>query len=172
MSEGRRRCLRLSVSAALVLVLVLLLAPIHPAHRRAAATTQPNIVLILTDDQRWDTLWSMPYVQSELIAHGINFTNGMVVNSLCCPSRAPILTGQYSHKTLIYGNSGTFGGFRHFRDSSTVATWLKGGGYHTGLVGKYLNLYNVNYVPPGWDRWFAFQNAANGGAYYDYTLNE
>ena len=35
----------------------------------------PNIVLILTDDQRWDTLWAMPQVQERLVAHGVTFAN-------------------------------------------------------------------------------------------------
>jgi arylsulfatase A-like enzyme len=132
----------------------------------------PNIVLILTDDQRWDTLWAMPIVQSELVAHGVSFSNAMVVNSLCCPSRATILTGQYSHATGVYGNSGPYGGVHAFDDESTIATWLQGSGYHTGLIGKYLNEYDGLYIPPGWDRWVAFRGAPNGGAYYDYVLNE
>ena len=64
----------------------------------------PNIVLILTDDQRWDTLWSMPNVQKLLVDHGVTFANAFVTNSFCCPSRSTILTGNYSHTTGIYGN--------------------------------------------------------------------
>jgi arylsulfatase A-like enzyme len=134
--------------------------------------TPPNVVVILTDDQRWDTLWAMPNVQADLVGHGIDFTNAFVVNSLCCPSRATILTGQYSHTTSLYDNSGTYGGYHAFHEeSSTVATWLHDAGYHTGLIGKYFNGYNTNYVPPGWDRWVVFKNAINGGAYYHYVLN-
>ena len=68
---------------------------------RAGAT---NIVLILTDDQRFDTLWAMPTVQSQLVAKGIEFTKGYVSNAVCCPSRSTILTGQYSHLTGVYTN--------------------------------------------------------------------
>jgi arylsulfatase A-like enzyme len=132
--------------------------------------TAPNIVLILTDDQRWDTLQAMPHVKADLIAHGINFTNGFVVNSLCCPSRASILTGQYSHDTQVYDNSGPYGGYRAFHgDSSTIATWLHGAGYRTGLAGKYLNEYDATTTPPGWDQWVAFKGA--NGAYYNYDLD-
>jgi hypothetical protein len=49
---------------------------------------QPDIVLILTDDQRWDTLWAMPTVRRLLIDRGVLFTRGYVVNPVCCPSRA------------------------------------------------------------------------------------
>src|SRR5206468_5871464 len=86
------------------------------------AFIHPSIVLILTDDQRWDSLGGMPIVRSLLVEHGVTFTNSFVSNSLCCPSRASILTGQYSHTTGIYSNRPPWGGFADFRDSSTVAT--------------------------------------------------
>ncbi len=175
------RPLRPWVLLALALVLVAALphsvvstAHARPSNARRVAAEPPNIVLILSDDQRWDTLGPtyMPFVQSELMDHGITFTNAFVVNSLCCPSRASILTGAYSHTTQVYSNTEPYGGFRSFTgDGNTIATWLHGAGYHTALVGKYLNEYNVDYIPPGWDRWVAFDNAPAGGAYYDYTLD-
>jgi N-acetylglucosamine-6-sulfatase len=135
----------------------------------------PNIVLILTDDQRWDTLQSMPTVQQQLVRRGITFENAFVVNPLCCPSRASILTGQYSHSTGVYSNGGPHGGFKAFRDSSTIATWLDDAGYETGLFGKYLNRYGGTYIPPGWDRWFAFSGRSKRprpAAYFNYTVND
>src|SRR5437588_6791941 len=86
----------------------------------------PSIVLILTDDQRWDSIAKMPNVERLLVHHGVNFTNGFVVNSLCCPSRASILTGKYSHSTGIYTEKAPYGGEPKFDSSSTVATWLQG----------------------------------------------
>jgi N-acetylglucosamine-6-sulfatase len=143
------------------------------AIRHAAGSTAPNIVLILTDDQRWDTLWAMPTVQADLMDHGITFDNGFVVNSLCCPSRVSILTGQYSHSTQVYGNNGQYGGFNSFHgDGLTVATWLHDAGFHTGLVGKYLNEYVGPYIPPGWDHWFAFTGIPTGASYYNYTIDD
>ncbi|HYM64206.1 MAG TPA: sulfatase-like hydrolase/transferase [Gaiellaceae bacterium] len=133
----------------------------------AAAATRPNIVFVLTDDQRFDTLGVMPTVQRALVGRGVTFTNAFVVNALCCPSRASILTGRYSHGTKVYGNGGPYGGFASFRDRSTVATWLQSAGYRTGYVGKYLNGYGGSYVPPGWDRWVAFTRAG----YDRYGLN-
>ncbi len=141
----------------------------------AAATTPPNIVLIVTDDQRWDTLWAMPTVQSELIGHGIRFRKGFVVNSFCCPSRATILTGLYSHGTGVYRNGMEPFGYQDFDESSTVATWLDGAGYRTGLIGKYLGGYSeslVSHVPQGWDRWFSFVSAGGNGGYYDYSVSD
>ena len=132
---------------------------------------RPDIVLILTDDQRFDTLWAMPTVRSELVANGIRFTNGYVSNPVCCPSRSSILTGRYSHSTGVYTNhqNQRYGGFPAFRDGSNVATWLQGSGYRTALLGKYLNGYGSRYIPPGWDRWFA---TWDDGAYFDYSAND
>ncbi len=137
----------------------------------AVARHRQDIVLILTDDQRWDTLWAMPTVRSELVANGIEFSNGYVSNPVCCPSRSSILTGQYSHSTGVYTNhpKEPFGGFPAFHDASTVATWLHDAGYRTALLGKYLNGYGDSYVPPGWDHWFV---TWDGGAYFDYTAND
>jgi arylsulfatase A-like enzyme len=134
-------------------------------------STQPDIVLILTDDQRFDTLWAMPIVRGRLAARGIEFTNAFVSNPICCPSRASILTGTYSHTNGVYTNhqNQPFGGFPAFDDRSSVATWLQDAGYRTALMGKYLNGYGSTYVPPGWDRWFT---TWDDGAYFDYSANE
>jgi N-acetylglucosamine-6-sulfatase len=130
----------------------------------------PNVVLILTDDQRWDTVSEMPTVMTELAGHGITFGHGYVSNPLCCPSRASILTGQYSHSNGVYTNKArVHGGFAAFDDRSTVATWLDDAGYRTALLGKYLNGYEGTYVPPGWDRWFA---TYLNGAFYDYLASD
>ena len=145
-----------------------------------ALPTHPNIVLILTDDQRWDELTHMPTVESQLVGKGVDFTNGFVVDPLCCPSRTTILTGKYSHSTGIYWNDPPHGGFPDFRheEGSTIATWLHAAGYRTALVGKYLNGYQpkyVGHVPPGWDVWRAMALAGRGdgkGGYYNYVMSE
>jgi arylsulfatase A-like enzyme len=160
------RGLSLAVLAVVAASLAGALAP--PRDVRAARTTLPNVVVILTDDQRWDELDRMPVLQRELVEQGTLFTRSFVTNPLCCPSRATLLTGRYSHSTGVYTNGGTHGGFPAFDDSSTLATWLHAAGYRTGLVGKYLNHYtDASYVPPGWDDWHAF--LGNPG-YVDYTL--
>ncbi len=83
-----------------VLLAALVVAPVLPltlggAPNLAAAAEPdpPNIVLILTDDQRIDTLGTMPVVTSQILDQGEDFT-GVVPTSLCCPSRTSILTGQ------------------------------------------------------------------------------
>jgi N-acetylglucosamine-6-sulfatase len=125
----------------------------------ALADVRPNIVIVITDDQRADQLARMAVTTSELAGNGVRFDQAFASHPLCCPARATILRGQYAHTTGIYLNEGNRGGWAVFRDrgleKSTLATWLQGTGYRTGLVGKYLNGYEAttNYVPPGWDFW-------------------
>jgi hypothetical protein len=93
--------------AAVAAAVIVDLIAVTPIARRGSAATdsgRPNIVLILTDDQRFDTLWAMPTVESQLVAKGIEFTNGFASNPLCCPGRSSILTGEYSHSTGVYTN--------------------------------------------------------------------
>ena len=141
------------------------------------ARGRPNFVVIVTDDQRWDTLDVMPAVQRLLVAGGVTFRNAFATTPSCCPSRVSILTGQYSHHTGVFdGSSGNApGGAPAFEDGSSLATWLDDAGYRTGLVGKYLNDYAAlpeGYVPPGWDEWFAIAQPPPQIRYYDYELNE
>jgi arylsulfatase A-like enzyme len=136
----------------------------------AQAPDPPSILLIVTDDQRWDTLWSMPEIQRSLVERGVTFSESFTTSSLCCPSRASILTGQYPHTTGVYRQALPFGGFKSFDDSTTIATVLDEGGYRTGFFGKYLDSYQsdalAGYVPPGWDEWVAFVHSE----YLDYGL--
>jgi len=131
---------------------------------------RPDVVLVVTDDQRWDTLWAMPTVRRDLVARGAAFENAFVVNPVCCPSRASILTGDHSHTTNVYRQAPPFGRSQWFDESSTLATWLNDAGYTTGLFGKYLDGYQhralTGVIPAGWDRWVAFVHAA----YVDYKL--
>ena len=162
-----RRVAAYALGALLLLVPAAAGARVGPA---AAQDQRPDIVLIVTDDQRWDTLWAMPIVSERLAGRGVTFPNAFVTNPLCCPSRASILTGDYSHTHLVYRQSPPFGRFEWFHDGSTLATWLHDAGYRTGLFGKYLDGYQhaavTGYVPPGWDRWVAFVHSAP----VDYTL--
>jgi N-acetylglucosamine-6-sulfatase len=133
----------------------------------AAALAQPNVLLIVADDMRADDLAYMPTVQAELVGRGVSFTNGLVVDPLCCPSRATLLTGRYAHRHHVWRNNGYWSGMSQFDHSQTVAAWLDAVGYRTGWFGKYFNNYGGSWVPPGWDRWVAFSPVG----YSDYTLN-
>jgi len=151
--------------AVLALAGILIAAPAPLATGR---DPRPNFVVIVTDDQSIDTLQKMPNTRSLISDGGTKFTQAIISNPLCCPSRATIFTGNYSHTTGVYTNDPDMhGGFPAFRDGSTIATWLQAAGYRTSLFGKYLNGYGVTtYVPPGWDEWFS---TFNDGGYYDYA---
>ncbi len=159
-----------------LVVLAALLCTVAPFASRSSHAAPPpgppNIVFILTDDQRFDALDKMPQVQNAITDHGVKFTNAVVDNPWCCPSRASFLTGQRSHTTHVWNSTPRYGGFASFQDSSTIATWLHDAGYRTGLVGKYLNGYenDPTYVPPGWDTWDAL--TYNTYAYLNYKVSE
>ena len=145
-----------------------------PPPTGTAAPGAPNVVLILSDDQRFDSMNSMPNVQALLGGHGVTFPNAYVTTPVCCPSRSSILTGQYSRHTGVFQNFGEHGGASAFSDGSTLATWLHSSGYHTALVGKYLNDYEALpacYIPPGWDTWDAIVGEA-ADHYYNATITE
>jgi arylsulfatase A-like enzyme len=144
---------------------------------------RPNIIFILTDDQPYETVQFMPTVRDVLIKDGVNFENGFVTTSLCCPSRVSILTGEYVHNHKVYTDRMPLGGAPKFDDTSSVATWLQDAGYRTAYYGKYLNDYDaltpLGYVPPGWSEWGAFlgRNLADddegSASYYtNYSLSE
>jgi len=144
---------------------------------------RPNILFILTDDQRWDATGGthglggadvMPRTRAELGGSGIELPNAFVTTPLCCPSRASILTGSYAHRTGVYKNSGANGGADDFADAEWLAVWLQAAGYRTSLIGKYLNGYQQlwqrnsepPYVPPGWTEWQGFRRVN----YFDWQV--
>jgi N-acetylglucosamine-6-sulfatase len=149
------------------------------------SVTKPNIVFILTDDMTTAELADMPNVRSLIAARGTTFRHGYVLNPLCCPSRATILTGRTSGQTGIWDNTPPDGGFQAFRmrkeERSDLPVWLHDAGYHTGIVGKYLNGYtpeDTSYVAKGWDEWHVLAlgtggaDAEGNGGYYDYMTSD
>jgi N-acetylglucosamine-6-sulfatase len=155
-------------------------ADIHPL-----TGAQPNIVVIMVDDLDLDGMETMlelglaPNIERYMVREGAVFTESFVANALCCPSRATFLTGQYSHNNGVLTNHGDTGGVKAFDDSSTLGTWLQGGGYRTSYAGKYLNGYGIRprsafraerprYVPPGWDHWQGMIGARN----FNYRVND
>ena len=160
-------------AVAVLVALAFAVGPLRAARGAGPGVTRPNIVVILSDDQRWDTLGEMKNVERLLAAHGVTFTNAFVTTSVCCPSRATILTGQYSHDTGVLQNFGP-ASYPAFHDGSTLPVWLSAAGYRTALVGKYLNdypIYGHDRIPPGWSKWWAIDSRPET-RYYDYVLNE
>ena len=155
----------------LIVALALLLVPLWAG----SSVAKPNIVVIMTDDQRdIDPLERMPNTTALLTQRGLRFVNSFVVNPICCAARASFLSGQYSHNDGVWDNKPGErpGGFKAFKgDDNTVACWLQQAGYRTALIGKYLNGYgNVakKYRPPCWNEWWGLVRPFR---YYDYEAN-
>ncbi len=173
MGRTARTAFRAAVVALLLALPILVAGQAQsPAAPEAADTAlvQPDVVLVLTDDQSLEAVERMPYVSSRTDWH--TFTHAFVNNSLCCPARATTLTGQYDTHTGVVHNGATGA----FEDDQTLPVWLQQAGYRTGHFGKYLNGYpgvfgkGDTYVPPGWSDWRAL--FGGGLTQYDYTMNE
>ena len=167
----------LGIAACLAVLLVGCSGPETERDEGAGDTIeQPNILFVLTDDLDLASIDQMPNINSLIAREGATFENAFVSYPICCPSRATMLTGLYSHNHNVRGNKQPVGGFEKFRDEGleegTIAARLQEEGYRTALIGKYLNGYgqdDPSYVPPGWDEWYAKPGRFE---YYDYELNE
>ena len=149
---------------------------ISQAEEAETLTNQPNIVFILADDLDLASIGKMPQINALLAKEGASFEEASVSYPICCPARATILTGLYSHNHDVRGNKRPVGGFEKFRDEGleedTIPARLQEEGYQTALIGKYLNGYGADdptHVPPGWDEWYAKLGRYE---YYDYEMNE
>jgi len=103
-----------------------------------APSTRPNILFILTDDQRLDSMGAYGNALihtahlDALARRSVRFTNAHVVMSLCSPSRAAILTGRYGSANGVTSLGSPLRG-----GEKTFAQHLKATGYRTALVGKW-----------------------------------
>ena len=164
--------------ATLVLLATTLAGAACVSEASTSDSPRRNLIVIVTDDQTYDSIPRavpvMPFLQSRVLdpADGwIAFPNAFVNTPVCCPSRASMLTGRYSHHTGVLDNAdGAL-----LQEGGTIAAWLHDGGYHTGLVGKYLNGYPFGrgpFVPEWWDRWWGKQQGPATSVYRDFTLIE
>jgi arylsulfatase A-like enzyme len=132
-----------------------------------------NVVVVMTDDQRFDTLWAMPIVQEQLVEPGVTFDDAFVTTPMCCPTRASLLSGGYLPcETGVLTNEAPNGGFARFVDRDTLAQRLAAAGYATGLVGKYLNGFGDDPALPLPSGWTEFSGLRSGDFYTEWTLLE
>jgi arylsulfatase A-like enzyme len=112
----------------------------------SAAERKPNFVYVFTDDQRWDALGVVQREEGEkgrfpwlktpnldrLAAEGVRFRSAFVVNSLCAPSRATLVTGQYGHVNGVINNHTP-----HPEGNLSLPALLRPAGYVSAYVGKW-----------------------------------
>ena len=144
-----------------------------PAGRQPEVAPQPavrpNILFVLMDDMRWDYMGCAGHSVirtpslDRIAREGARFSNAFVTLSLCSPSRASFLTGQYAQIHGVLGN-------RTALDFSRVTTFpqrFQRAGYRTGMFGKWH--MGVDMDPkPGFDHWACFQGQ---GTYFNPRLN-
>jgi N-acetylglucosamine-6-sulfatase len=136
-----------------------------------ALASQPNLLLILTDDQDYElgSLDFMPKVKKHLTDRGVFFERFYVNTALCCPSRATLLRGQFCHNTNVTNLAEPWGGAHKYLRlnlyQDDLATWLQNAGYHTAHIGKFLNGYNMQDINhPGFTTWLPLVDPGQ----YDY----
>ena len=141
------------------------------ASAAAAAAEPPNIVIILSDDHRYDFMsfmeespvWLETPGFDRMAAEGVHLANAFVTTSLCSPSRASILTGQYAHRHRVVDNaSGIPEGTVFFPQL------LREAGWRTAYIGKWHMGEDLDDPRPGFDHWVSFRGQ---GTYRDPVLN-
>jgi arylsulfatase A-like enzyme len=156
-----------------LIAVLLTLAPLAPLHAQqpAAAQPRPHILFIFSDDHAAHAVSAyrehlaygarLPGTPNiDRIAHdGMLFVNTFVTNSICGPSRATVLTGQYGHLNGVMTNEEPL-----HPDHITFPRLLREGGYQTALVGK----WHLRTAPVGFD-WYEVM--AGQGPYYNPVLH-
>ena len=123
-------------------------------------TERPNIIFVFSDDHARHAISSYGSKVNQtpnidrIASGGARFANAFVTNSICTPSRATLLTGQYSHLNGVPVFNRFDGSLDH------VAKRLGAGGYHTGMIGK----WHLGSDPTGFDRWVVLPGQ---GAYWN-----
>ncbi len=133
--------------------------------RADAAEDRTNVLIIVTDDQRFDSLLVQPKTKRLLADNGITFINAFATTPACCPSRASIFTGRYVHNHGVLTNNGI--ATANLDQTTTLQARLGEQGYTTALFGKYLNRWDVEVPPPYFDHW----TMAGGHKYRGSTWN-
>lgn len=125
----------------------------------------PNVLFVFIDDARVDDMRAMPKTCRLIGGHGVRFVRAVSPNPLCCPARAELLSGQYTHNNGVLTNGSPDGGYYAFKDlRDNLGTWMQAAGYRSAYIGKQMNSYahpdpddhsrlDLS-VMPGWTDWF------------------
>ncbi|MCB0332986.1 MAG: sulfatase-like hydrolase/transferase [Bdellovibrionales bacterium] len=128
-----------------------------------AEEPRPNILLLITDDQRYDEVDPyMPKTKERIFDQGIQFDRAYVTTPACAPSRASIFTGLYASQHAVSTND-------YILEKQTFAEKIaKEGTYFLGHVGKYLNGWDGS-ARPEFDFWVSFAHGST--KYFSPRLN-
>jgi arylsulfatase A-like enzyme len=115
----------------------------------------PNVIVIISDDQRHDDVESYtPIIKERIMDQGARFSRGYVTTPACCPSRASILTGLYTSEHEVIGN-------KYLLNKPTFVERLRQADvFYTGLIGKYLNTWDGS-ARPEFDYWVSFPRGSS-----------
>jgi N-acetylglucosamine-6-sulfatase len=118
----------------------------------------PNVVVVMTDDERWDDMTTMPRTRRFIGDAGVTFRRYFASYPVCCPARATFFTGQYAQNhgvRCLYPACG--GGYGKLDQRDYLPVWLQDAGYATAHIGKFLNGYGKEKGTPlrprGWTDW-------------------
>ena len=151
------------------LALAAVMAALAPGAPQVAVATHdgvtPNVLIFITDDQRWDMMAVLKKTRRWFGAEGTTYPYAFATTPLCCPSRASIMTGQYAHNTNVETNIDA----ERLDQRDTMQRHLQDAGYRTAVVGKYLNAWSAN--PPYFDDWAIFTSSEAGYTNAAFNLN-
>lgn len=165
MALMRRRRSSIAVLLGVVIASSSLFADARRSARPAQAAARsgsPNVLIIVTDDQRVNSMKVMPATRRLIRRRGVRFPYAYTTTPTCCPARASIFTGRYPHNHEVRTNDGTT--TENLDHATTLQAYLQEAGYRTALFGKYLNGWNDDLSPPYFDRWAFF--AGRSARYY------
>ncbi len=160
-----------TLAGAAMLVLGLLLATWRVAAADTDSRTVRNVIFILSDDHRHDFMSFVPTAPKfletphldRMAAQGAHLANAFVSTSLCSPSRASILTGQYMHHHRVADNQRP-----EPKEIVFFPEYLQKAGYQTAMIGKWHMGHDSDEPRKGFTYWASFRGQ---GSYFNPTLN-
>jgi arylsulfatase A-like enzyme len=136
-------------------------ALLAPPIGQALIADPPNVLLIVTDDQRRDgTMIAMPQTAALFDREGTEFTRPYTATPLCCPDRGSIRSGRFAHNHGVTTNW-SYPLMQLYDQNSTIEHQLRTAGYATALVGKYWNDWPLGIAPPNFQKWAMFSGGYN-----------
>lgn len=169
MSRSKAFAWRALLALGIAALVIATLAGTPRTQPQAVAATKPDVIIILTDDQRAGTEQGMPYTWDYFSTLGTYYPNAQVPTNVCCPSRAALLTGRYAHETNVWTNNSSegSGGYSAYQphEGNSLPVALQEQGYQTSMYGKLLNGFpGLKPAATGWDNLHQFVAPGYWGA--------